>query len=143
VRPDADQHAGEEPAEEEGAGDAEDAADSDEAGGLRDDEADKSAARCTEGEADAHLLRALRDGVGKDAVDADGGEDDREQGEAAMSSMMRRRCATWLETRWSMVWMSKSGCCGSTARTALRMAFASRAGSVVLRRAILSVSDGD
>ena len=63
----------------EGAGDTEDATQGDEARGLRDDEAEKSAAGCAEGKADAHLLRALRDGVGEDAVDADGGEDDGEQ----------------------------------------------------------------
>ena len=38
--------------------------------------------RSAEGEADAHLLRALRDGVGEDAIDADRGENDGEQSEA-------------------------------------------------------------
>jgi len=113
VRLDADQHASEEPTEEEGAGDAEDAASSDEAGGLRDDEADKSAARCAEGEADAHLLRAPRDGVGKDAVDADSGEDDREQGEAgdeqhdeaALRNLARDALVHGLDVKERLLWV--------------------------------------
>ena len=79
---DADQHAGEQLAENKSDDDAEDTAECDEAGGLRDDEAEESAAGCAEGEADTHLLRALRDRIGEDAVDADRGENDREQSEA-------------------------------------------------------------
>ena len=79
---DANQHAGEQFAKEECRAYAEDSADGDEARGLRDDEAEQSAAGCAEREADAHLLGALRDRVGEDAVDADGGEDDGERSEA-------------------------------------------------------------
>ena len=38
-------------------------------------------------------------GVGKDAVDADSGEDDGEQCEAGDEQHERRRCATWSATR--------------------------------------------
>lgn len=82
MRSDADEHASEQAAEQKGPGDSEYATRRDEARGLRDDKAEQTPAGCAKGEANAHLLRALGDGVGEDAVDADCGEDDRERGEA-------------------------------------------------------------
>ena len=50
---------------------------------FADDQFEDVGAACAEGHADAHFLKALGDGEGHDAVDADGGEEEREYGEGA------------------------------------------------------------
>jgi hypothetical protein len=74
---DAEEEAGDEAGEAEGRADADDDANDGEAHAMPDDEGADAGAVGAESHADAHLLGALLDGVGHEAVDADGGQDER------------------------------------------------------------------
>ena len=74
---DPEEKAGDEAGEAEGRADADDDADDGEAHALPDDEIANAGAVGAERHADAHFLRALLHGVRHEAVDADGGEDER------------------------------------------------------------------
>ena len=65
--------------------------------------------------ADPDLAVAPPHAVGQHAVDADARQEERQAGEEASSSIVKRWCESDSPSRSSMVEMSTMGCSGSTA----------------------------
>ena len=80
---DADQRAGEQPAEKQGKPNSNGSADNNQPGSLRDNQPQQTIARGAKSEANAHLLRAPTHRISEDSKDADRSENHGQQGEAS------------------------------------------------------------